>query len=407
MANKTILVSLVAIFALTFLVMANVSALTNINSVEVNGVEALNGAATIGVTGGETLAVKVVFYANDNASDVRLKLWVSGGSDLSATSDSFDVIAGRTYSKIFAVTVPSNIDPSQDSSLFVDLESKSGLLSDLATISLTEQRNSYDIEILAANVENTVSAGQPLALDVVLKNAGSHIADNTFVTAKIAALGIQQTAYFGDMSAVDNQSEPSAKDDAAERRMLINIPSSAKAGVYVLELDAYNSDSSSVVTQKIAIGSSGADSSVVSSTQSQSFGVGEKATYTFTLVNSGNTIQTYQLSSDSADSALTVDVGDSVVVVPAGSSKTLQVVASASKTGTYNFDVNVLSNGAIVQSQSFIANVDGSSSSAFAGSAAVVLTVVLAIIFVVLLVVLIVLLTRKPEKTQEIGESYY
>jgi len=397
----------VAIFALTFLVMANVSALTNINSVEVNGVEALNGAATIGVTGGETLAVKVVFYANDNASDVRLKLWVSGGSDLSATSDSFDVIAGRTYSKIFAVTVPSNIDPSQDSSLFVDLESKSGLLSDLATISLTEQRNSYDIEILAANVENTVSAGQPLALDVVLKNAGSHIADNTFVTAKIAALGIQQTAYFGDMSAVDNQSEPSAKDDAAERRMLINIPSSAKAGVYVLELDAYNSDSSSVVTQKIAIGSSGADSSVVSSTQSQSFGVGEKATYTFTLVNSGNTIQTYQLSSDSADSALTVDVGDSVVVVPAGSSKTLQVVASASKTGTYNFDVNVLSNGAIVQSQSFIANVDGSSSSAFAGSAAVVLTVVLAIIFVVLLVVLIVLLTRKPEKTQEIGESYY
>ncbi|MEI6849940.1 MAG: hypothetical protein WCK29_02795 [archaeon] len=405
MTNKTILVSLVAIFALTFLVLANVSALTNINSVEVNGVEALNGAATIGVTGGETLAVKVVFYATDNASDVRLKLWVSGGKDLSATSDSFDVIAGRTYSKIFAVTVPSNIDPSEDTSLFVDLESKSGLLSDLETISLTAQRESYNVEILSANVENTVSAGKSLALDVVLKNAGSHKADNTFVTVKITALGLEQTAYFGDMSAVD-QSNPDMQD-AAERRMLINIPNSAKAGVYLLEIDAYNSDSSSVVTKKIAIGSSGADSSVVSSTQSKSFGVGQKATYTFTLVNSGDKIQSYELSSDSADSALNVAIDDSVVVVPAGSSKTVQVVASASKTGRYDFAVNVLSNGAIVQSQSFIANVDGSSSSAFAGSAAVVLTVVLAIIFVVLLVVLIVLLTRKPEKTQEIGESYY
>jgi preprotein translocase subunit SecG len=37
----------------------------------------------------------------------------------------------------------------------------------------------------------------------------------------------------------------------------------------------------------------------------------------------------------------------------------------------------------------------------------VVLTVVLAIIFLVLLVVLIVLIGRKPQKSEEYGESYY
>jgi len=84
-SNKTILVSLVAIFALAFLAIANVSAYTGITNVEVNGVEALYGAADVGVTGGETLAVKVVFYAEDNESDVRLKLWVSGGKEFAVT----------------------------------------------------------------------------------------------------------------------------------------------------------------------------------------------------------------------------------------------------------------------------------------------------------------------------------
>ena len=37
----------------------------------------------------------------------------------------------------------------------------------------------------------------------------------------------------------------------------------------------------------------------------------------------------------------------------------------------------------------------------------VILTIILAIIFLVLLVVLIVLVTKKPEKAEEFGESYY
>ena len=67
--------------------------------------------------------------------------------------------------------------------------------------------------------------------------------------------------------------------------------------------------------------------------------------------------------------------------------------------------MNVHSDGELVKKQNFVANVEGKA--ATAGNAAVVLTIILAIIFIVLLIVLIVLLTRKPEKTEDFGESYY
>ena len=108
----------------------------------------------------------------------------------------------------------------------------------------------------------------------------------------------------------------------------------------------------------------------------------------------------------SKDTGLTVDLEDSVVVVPAGSSKSVKVNARSNKNGEYNFKVSALgANNVVVGEQDFTANVEGRA--AVGGNAAVVLTIILAIVFVVLLVVLIVLLTRKPAKSDELGESYY
>ena len=104
-------------------------------------------------------------------------------------------------------------------------------------------------------------------------------------------------------------------------------------------------------------------------------------------------------------SALDVEIEDAIVAVPAGSSRTVRLTAMATEKGHYEFSVNVHSDGELIKREGFTANVEGRS--AVAGSAAVLLTVVLAIIFVVLLIVLIVLLTRKPEKTEDLGESYY
>jgi len=105
---------------------------------------------------------------------------------------------------------------------------------------------------------------------------------------------------------------------------------------------------------------------------------------------------------------LTVSVSESVVAVPAGSSKTVTLMASSDKEGTYNFNVNVFSDEEVVGQTALTTKVEGKASgTSSATNPVIVLTVVLAIIFVVLLIVLLVLIGRKPEKSEEFGESYY
>jgi hypothetical protein len=121
-------------------------------------------------------------------------------------------------------------------------------------------------------------------------------------------------------------------------------------------------------------------------------------------VNTGDRIRVYELSAE-VPGGLSVELEETVVAVPAGASRSIRVRAVADRESTFDFAVNVRSEGQLVQRQTFTAHVEGRP--AFTANATILLTVILAIIFVVLLVVLIVLLTRKPEKTEEFGESYY
>ncbi len=409
MKSKTFVVLLVAIFALAITSLTNVSALSDfadITSVEVNDVEMLYSSDNFVGTAGETLEVRVTFEASNDSTDVRVKADLSGARDYSAVTERFDVIAGNIYTKYMTVTMPSNIDPDEPIDLSIIVEGRNAGMSEIAVIPLTAQRESYTVEILDVIANSRVSAGETLSLDVVLKNRGRHLAEDTFVKVRIPALGIEERAYFGDMSAVD-QSEPSEKEDATEKRVLLEIPSNTKAGVYTVEIEAYNADSTTTVTKKIAVVGSSEENTVVSPTKSRTFNVGETAVYSLTLVNAGNKVKVYQVSVD-APSGLIVNADAPVIAIPAGMSETVKLEATASKAGVYDFTATILSNGATVSTESFIANVErGTASTGIGGNTAVLLTVVLAIIFVVLLVVLIVLLTRKPEKQREIGESYY
>jgi len=402
METKKLLVSFVTVLALAIMSVASASAFGYITSVEVNGVEALHGAE-IADFAGQTLPVRVIFQAYEDASDVRIKAWISGEKEYAVSTDRFDVIANKMYSRLLSVELPSKIDPSEDLKLVVLVESRNGGIADTAEIKLTAQRESYEIKVLDVAMNSEVKAGSNLVLDVVLKNTGRKLAEDTFVKARIPALGIETKAYFGDLSAVD-QANPD-KEDAVQRRMFLSIPSNAPTGVYVVELEAYNDDSSSLVTKKVAItGSTGETSQVVSSTNSRTFAAGEKAGYSLTLVNTGNSIRVYELVPETP-SDLTLNLGDSVVAVPAGESKTVSFDVVAAKQGRYAFAMNVYTDNELVKRYNFMATVEGSAGK-FANTT-VLLTVVLAIIFVVLLVVLIVLLTRKPEKSEEFGESYY
>jgi hypothetical protein len=300
--------------------------------------------------------------------------------------------------------VPNNIDPKENMRLEVSVENRVSGQVDRREISLSAQRESYTVQILDVATDSKVSAGDNLALDVVLKNRGRELSEDTFVTVSIPALNIERRAYFGDMSPVDQTDPLPDKEDASTRRMFLNIPSNAPAGIYTIQVDAFNADSKTTVTKKVAVVGASDSSRVVSSAVTKTVAVDEDAVYSVTVVNTGNKVQVYDVSFD-APAELKVAADETVVVVPAGTSKTVKVSVSADKAGKYAFVVSVNSDGALVTKQNFVTNVEGSKSST--ANATVVLTVVLAIIFVVLLVVLIVLLTKKPQKAEEFGESYY
>src|SRR3989344_3459316 len=368
MTYQKVLVSLVAIFALAISLIASVSASSI--SVEVSGVQATN----LAVFAGQTLPVRVVFSSDISASDVRVKAWISGEQALAVSTDRFNVVAGKTYSRLVSIQVPSNIDPTEDLTLNVLVENRENGTIVERTVSLSAQRDSYVVEILDANMNSEVKAGSSLPIDIVLKNRGMQLAEDTFVRAKIAALGIEQKAFFGDLSPLD-QTNPD-REDAVQKRIVLNIPFNAPVGIYLVELQVYNADSVATTTQKVSVVSGASENTVfISTANSKTFAVGDKAVYSLTLVNSEDKVRVYQLSAETPVS-LAASLDESVIVVPAGSSKTVNFGVTASKEGTSN--------------------------------ATLVLTIVLAIIFVVLLVVLIVLLTRKPEtKAEEFGESYY
>lgn len=396
-----LLVMFAAVFAVLAVMVSGVSAFASVDSVEVNGVEALNGAANVAAFSGDTLPVRVIFYAFSPADDVRVKAWIAGEQDLAVSSERFDVVAYNTYARMLNIQVPSDLDLSENLELVIGLENRESGFVTYKTVTIAGQRESYNLDVLDVDVSSKAVAGENLAFDIVLKNSGIHLAEDAFVRVSIPALGISEKAYFGDLSSED-QVDPDY-DDSVERRLYLAIPTETPSGVYVVEVEAYNADSIAQVTRKVAVVGASDDTLVVSPSTSKTFSAGDNAAYSLTVVNRGNEIRVYDFSFETS-SGLTVEAADSVLIVPAGTSKTATFNVVASENGNYDFAVNVNSNGELVEKVSFTAEVKGSS---VAGNATVLLTVILAIIFVVLLVVLIILLTRKPEKAEEFGESYY
>ncbi len=404
MQTKNISMFVLTITLAIFLTSA-VSAFATFQSIEVNDIEGITGQ-DIAVFAGETAEVRVIFDAVTSADDVRLKAWISGSREFAVTSSRFDTIAGNRYSKILRVQLPYDLDDREENfDLEVIIESENDGIGDEETIDLLVERESYVVDVLDVFMPSKVISDTTLSLDIVLKNRGRQFAEDTFVRVKIPALNIEDRVYFGDLSPNDQGGNVVDKEDAAERRLAVKIPTTTPAGTYIVEIDAFNSDSITTLTRKIVVTGAGDETQALASKQSRTFKTGETANYKITLVNEGSRVRIYQLIPET-QAGLYVDVEENVIAVPAGSSRMVDVKVKASEEGTYDFGVNVQSNGELAQRVPLTANVAGSGFGG--GSSTVLLTVILAIIFIVLLVVLVVLLTKKPEHEDDFkGESYY
>ncbi len=415
MNTKNLMVSFVAIVMALFLV-ATVSAydvsgdliVNGSESVKVDGTEVdLAGTTVVSVIAGETITVKVYFTATEDDTDVTVEVEIEGEKvDVDAITSSFDVEANKSYRKVLTLKVPYELkdDVSDDLTLNIEIDGKE-YKTEIEDITLRVQRPTYNTDLKSISVPQTIEAGDTFPVDIVLKNIGYNDLDDVYVTASISALGVEKTSYFGDLIAMecyddDNDCDEDA-EDTVSGRLYLKVPYAVESGIYTLEITVENDDTINSVVKQIFIENDFAENVIVTA-YSKTVAVGKDAEYSLLIVNPTDKLKVYRIVSESTGD-ISSSTNQAVVAVTAGSSKTVSIIANADSEGEYNFDVNVFSGEELVSTVTLSLNAEGKTVT----SPIVILTVILAIVFLVLLVVLIVLVTKKPEKTEEFGESYY
>lgn len=378
MNTKNIFVSFLAIATVLFLA-TSVSAGLTIDNVKVDDVSVADD--DVSVVAGETISLEVSFTTDVDASDVKIKAEIEGDKiDVSDITNSFDVIADQKYpAKKLTLKVPYELKDDLSDDVFLNIKIWNGDYKDTAEYILTVQRASYDADVMSISTTQTIKAGELFPVDVVLRNVGYNDLEDLYVTAKITTLGVEKTAYFGDVVAVEEEDDDDDDEtDTVTGRLYLQVPYNVEAGIYNLEVVASNDDITISKIKQVVI-------------KNELPNVAIKSGSDLLVLNPTNSLKVYTIVTPS---------DEQIVVVPAGSSKTISITPQSGE-----FEVKIFAAGELVETVLFKSSESAEGTSVT--SPVVVLTVILAIIFLVLLVVLIVLIGKKSDKTEEFGESYY
>jgi len=404
----TVLVLALTLCAVTASTCSATDGFATIDRVYVDDIE-VNSNTAAGFVDNE-VNVDVYFTANDDVSDVRVKVYIEGYKDeVSETSDRFRIVENSKYKKTFSIKLPSTFDLDEDPEdlvirvrVYAKNEEPVECEGDIKM-----QRNLYSLNILSVESDNEVSAGDVLGFDVVVENNGYERLNNVYLRVSIPDLGIERKAFIGDLSAIEVDDVNEDNDDQADtvnKRIYIDLPRNAESGIYDVKVEAYNYDTIVSTSKKVAIQS--VEAGIIPSVTSKSVSVGEETEFELVLVNPNDRMVVYSIT-PSDSKGLIVNINEPIVTVPADSSRTVKVRVKATESteeGTHLISVNVNSESGLVRQVAFSVNVEESSQTT---DTIFVLTVVLAIVFIVLLIILIVLLTKKPEETEEFGETSY
>ncbi|MBU1252706.1 MAG: hypothetical protein KJ905_00795 [Nanoarchaeota archaeon] len=404
MNTKKLLVSFVMLVSVLFLVATVSAQLAGSVVVKVNDVNVDTNPA---VVAGNTLPVRVEFDSLENTKDVTVYVEIEGDrKNVEAETAFFDVEEGRTYVKTLALEIPYDLKSKLSGFYGLTVKISGVDFETEQSYDLRVQRESYNVDVVSVVVPQTIKAGELFPVDVVLKNVGYNDLEDLFVSAKISDLGVSRTSFFGDIVAIECDKDLDStsnygvdvsrkcnedEEDTLSGRLFLQLPQDAKEGMYALEVKVGNEDVVSSKTIQVPVENQFSDGNfIVSGNQ-------------LLIVNPSNQLAVYRLIPQSTGD-VTVSVSENIVSVPAGSSRTVAVDTTSRTSGIQEYAVNVFSSdGKLVDTVMLSKDFSGSAVT----SPIVVLTIVLAIIFIVLLVVLVVLIGKKPQKTEEFGESYY
>ncbi len=250
----------IALLAMNFVVASESTDLAvSAFAVTVNDVDLVSGVTELAAYPGETVPVVVKFRADADLRDLKVKVEAEGfKEDVDTSTVRFDVVNGTTYIKRLSLTLPNVEDMEYNPegfTLHVKISDKDDTYEEDYVISL--QRDSYALAFLQVDAPSSASAGEIIAIDVVVKNIGGRDAEDTFVTATIPELGVSKRVYFSDIYSEDDYDDMGDEDDdnedARERRVYLAIPADVESGDYEIQVRASNSDASATARRVISI----------------------------------------------------------------------------------------------------------------------------------------------------------
>ncbi len=401
MKKNLLLIPFIAVLSFLMIGLVSASDLAGNVETEFNNVELDVYSLTMSGIVGEVVPLRVTFDSVQNMSDVRIKARIEGHrDDVYASTERFDIVDSTTYTKLLSLELPSDEDDQyKDYTLYVEIVSSTDRTEREYTIRM--QREPYTFEILSVNNPSKMSTGDVVPVSVVVKNSGFNRADDTYVAVSIPSLGVFSQKYLGDLvtTSTDNgQGSDEDDTDSISATIYLEVPEDSDGGVYLMEIRAYNDDSSFAVEKLVSVEDSN-NFEVLTAVKNKDLNAGESTAYELIIVNSANGVRVFNINTVFGNG---LDVSaPSVITVGPESSETVEIMVTASEDvaiGTYTFSVEVDGEQAV-----FGANIIGSSVSA----SVVALTIILVIIFVVLLAVLVMLLARKEKPMEEVETSYY
>ncbi len=397
-------------------------------SIEIDDLIVDDGITVLDVQRGETITIEARIVADTTgADDVVLSARINGyeyGSIFDTTSQ-FDIVAGKTYKKTLSLTIPEDIDASEDYTLRIELSDKNTELTEEITLHIDEQRHGLSIFDVLLNPSSTIAAGNSLFATVRLENLGDKEENDVKVTVSIPDLGISTVNFIDELNTeVQEDAEDHIKNDNSQQiDLLLRIPSDAATGTYEVRVDVEYNRGYSFLSQSLNVNVQGTETSnavqtiVNSDSNSKSVAPGATANYNVMLANLGEDIGVYSVQVDGVSAWGEASVQPSFLSITPDATGEVTISVTpfdGESTGTHTWVARVMVGTDVLQELTFTTRVTGEAEEASTSEG---LKTVLAVIFGILVIVLVVLAliiafrkinSTDDEETSTLeGQTYY
>jgi len=375
-----VLVLLIGLLGLTAIVSAS-SNLYDITEVEVDDVS-MEDDTISGVELDDSIEVKVYIEGTGNetfcpdgdvddcAVEVKVKAWIGGYEydDIEATSSTFDIEPGVSYTKTLSLELPSDMDvEDEEYTLYVEVYDSED--SEKESYTLYAERPEHSLEIVDVIYDSSVDAGDSTTVEVRVENLGDEKEEDIKVEVALGEL-VSASDYIEELAAyeIDNEDEESSDSTTLK----LNVPSDAVEGSYTLYVTVTYNRGHDVLEETYTINLDGKEETTSEAETTVSFSSstlkakqGEATTLTLSFTNSGSSSETYTVSTNGISQWATSEVEPSTVTVAPGSTETVSVTLTpdADASGNYDWSVQILDNeGNLVEDIAMTASVDEDSS---------------------------------------------